>query len=315
MGAVALCAVALGLCLPGAAHAERLGLLPVSPADAAVDEALQKAAQEFSGADVLPPAEMRSQVEAAASLGVECAAHDVPCFARLAGLASLDAIVVVYVSDAEVELRLIRKGETTLSARAKVAWDADDLDTSSRGAMSQLFSRTATEARLLVETVPPGADVRVDGQVVATTPMEEPLVVTPGVHDVTATKPGFRSRADGTEARVGETVTMTIELWPVDPSENMPEEDPAYLPGDEADSMPWLLIGGGTVAGVGAVLGTLSVGTMIAAELEAQRTGGGFGGTREIFDALRVPVIVGSFAGVALLAAGGGLMMVDLLNE
>jgi hypothetical protein len=107
------------------------------------------------------------------------------------------------------------------------------------GRLRRKFDLTKDSAMLRVETRPQGAEVRVDGEMVGTTPVE--IVVEPGPRALEVSKPGHRSEKRSIEPTAGARENYSFVL----------------RRGGYKTWLPWVLLGTG-VAGIvsgGALIG------------------------------------------------------------
>jgi hypothetical protein len=156
--------------------------------------------------------------------------------------------------------------------------------------------------QLNVTTVPAGAKVFVDGEVVGTSPLE--LALAPGTHDVRVAKDGFAPRKREVELVQGVDASMTIELSPVaDPVARhvTPERRgaPAWI--------GWSVLGGGAVSTIVGV-------TLLALHTQPIRrkcTGANvdMDGTCRFNHNTLVPGAVLGAAGLTLLSTGIALVV------
>ncbi len=161
--------------------------------------------------------------------------------------------------------------------------------------------------RIVVTANEDGASVLVDGAAVGTTPLAEPVRVTPGPHEIRVEKEGFRPFTLRVTVPVGEEVSAEADLAsesaaaPPDDGAGATSPDPA--PEEGGRFYTWIAAGlaGVAVAG-GSVLGVLALGERDDANAAAT------GSSRAYDDAKSGAESMALFAdvsfGVAVLAGG-----------
>jgi hypothetical protein len=83
----------------------------------------------------------------------------------------------------------------------------------SREVLDVLLERVATErGSLEIESAVPDVEVRVDGEVVGTTPLTETVPVAPGTHRVEGRRAGFETFRRDVEVDAGQLSTVALEL-------------------------------------------------------------------------------------------------------
>ena len=92
------------------------------------------------------------------------------------------------------------------------------------------FALQPARVILFIESVPGGARVRVDGEAVGTTPLED-VEIEPGQHEVEVSRSGYELWRSAVVAQGGESVNLTARLRSIAPAESRPEvEGPSPQP-------------------------------------------------------------------------------------
>lgn len=289
-----------GLLWGGGVRAE-VGVLPTG--DAALTAALHEGARTTSDEPVMDDERLASQIEAAEGLGVTCEARAPECLARLAGLASLSAIVVTRIDGDTLVLTLVDAGEKAVVARAAGAIGESRAKTA-RELAARLFTTAAREARLRVTVTPDDARVTVGGKDHRT---GEPVAVAPGRHTVRAERTGFVAVERELEVGLGDAVDVELTLSALAgraPAASI--EEPAPLP-----ILLWVGVGGAAagaaVTAVGA--GGLLTGGVLAEVPTVPNS------VRQPLDLWRGPLVITTLAGASVLAVGGVLIGIALLTD
>ena len=192
--------------------------------------------------------------------------------------------------------------------------------TALQGDLALLAARTA---RVVVHVDQPGAEISLDGVVVGTAPLAEPLVVDVGERSVQVKLAGYspqsrRFSLAGGDRREGRFSLEQEKVAPQPEATRAPTS--VRLPaGPRASSAearsPWLWVGWGStgILATGAVVASI-LGVSAASELETLR--GKAGTQREELDATRnrahSSLLVADVLGAAALVAGGATLYVQL---
>jgi len=92
----------------------------------------------------------------------------------------------------------------------------DELDAAGRAEVEATIGRSRDELPALVDVASAtgGAAVFVDGVLERTTPVDRPLQVEPGEHEISLMRAGYAPSSTRVTARPGETASVTVELEP-----------------------------------------------------------------------------------------------------
>jgi PEGA domain len=130
-------------------------------------------------------------------------------------------------------------------------------------------------ATVRVTVVPNGAEITLDGVTVGEAPLDDPIFMSPGAHDVGASASGYSTRKESVLAKKGESQSVSIELGhrvdplpsaSAPPSSTTPEAGPPTIAdgsppqghdttvGESKSFVPVYVAGGVAVVGLGAAL-------------------------------------------------------------
>lgn len=207
-----------------------------------------------------------------------------------------------YAKAKEALEEYLKLGGTSLSAERTQAVNKD---------LSTLAERTAS---LNVVTSEVGADISLDGKVIATSPLSEPLIVDAGEHNLVVHKSGFYDATQSVTLAGHDEIELKIELKPI----------PVGVQGTPVDKKPTQVASGKVsrtaIYAAWATTGTLAVtagvvgyfGISKANELDSLRTE--YGATRDELDkahksARTLLAITDITAGLAAVAGGVALYL------
>jgi hypothetical protein len=189
-----------------------------------------------------------------------------------------------------------------------------------RKAISEMRQKVG---RLLVQGDPHGTIVSVDGEHRGRLPLTMPLLLEPGIRNITFSCDGYRPRVETLEVAPGVGYELTIHLKELTNATSGLEAEPAspaegssVTSGTEAgapttDHGRGFLIAG--IAAAAAGLGGLGAGGYFTArgvETSRQQTSEGVASNRDAFDREVNGMIAGYLAGGITVAAGVALLMV-----
>jgi len=207
-----------------------------------------------------------------------------------------------YAKAKEALEQYLKAGGSSLSAERMQAVNKD---------LSTLAERTAS---LNVVSSEVGADISLDGKVIATSPLTEPLIVDAGEHNLVLHKSGFYDAAQSVTLAGHDQIELKVELKPIPvgtqarPADTRPPPTPAGKTSRTAMYAAWATTG--TLAVTAGVVGYFGVSK--ANELDSLRTQ--YGATREELDktqksARTLLVITDVTAGLAIAAGGVALYL------
>jgi hypothetical protein len=223
---------------------------------------------------------------------------------------SPDYRVLYNIGQVRVQLARYSKAREALEAYLEKGGDAVSADRKREVAadLEMLKQRTA---RLNIVTTEDGADLLIDGIVVGTSPLAEPIVVDAGEHNIEVRKAGFYGKSTQLTLAGRDDVSIDLELVAI-PEKEAPRvvverhtEREVAKPSSDRTLM-W--IGWATT-------GTLAVGAGVAGyfgitkanDLESRRTD--FGVTRDelndMRDSSRTLFMIADVAGAAAVVVGG----------
>lgn len=208
-----------------------------------------------------------------------------------------------YAKAKEALEQYLKAGGSSLNAERLQAVNKD---------LSTLAERTASLSIVSSEV---GADISLDGKVIATSPLTEPLIVDAGEHNLVLHKSGFYDAAQSVTLAGHDQIEVKVELKPipVGAAEVRPADTrPAPLPaGKTSRTAMWAAWGAtGALAVTAGVVGYFGVSK--ANELDSLRSE--YGATREELDktqksARTLLIITDVTAGLAVAAGGVALYL------
>jgi tetratricopeptide (TPR) repeat protein len=167
-----------------------------------------------------------------------------------------------YAKAKEALEQYLKAGGTNLTAERTQAVNKD---------LATLAERTAT---LNVVTAEVGADISLDGKVIGTSPLKEPLIVDAGEHNLVLHKAGFYDSAQSVTLAGHDQVELKVELKPIPvatvtrPVDTLPPPVPASKPARTAMWASWAATG--VFAATAGITGAFGISK--ANDLETMRT-------------------------------------------
>jgi len=167
-----------------------------------------------------------------------------------------------YAKAKEALEEYLKAGGSNLSAERTQAVNKD---------LATLAERTAT---LKVVTKEAGADISLDGKVIATSPLKEALIVDAGEHNLVLHKPGFYDSAQSVTLAGHDQLELEVELKPIPiatagkPLDGQPAAVAPHKPARTAMWVSWAATG--TLAATAGIVGYFGISK--ANELESMRT-------------------------------------------
>jgi tetratricopeptide (TPR) repeat protein len=196
----------------------------------------------------------------------------------------------------------LKAGGTSLSAERTQAVNKD---------LATLAERTAT---LNIITPEVGADISLDGKVIATSPLSAPLIVDAGEHNLVLHKAGFYDAAQSVTLAGHDQLELTVELKPIPVAiqgKSGDERSPLVATGKHSTTPMWVSWAAtGTLAATAGVVGYFGISK--ANDLESMRTE--YNVSREQLDktqrsARTLLAISDITAGLAVVAGGVALYL------
>jgi hypothetical protein len=231
---------------------------------------------------------------------------DPACAASAARTVSADFAVVMTIAvdrrDYEIGIEVISAESSEITASSSercevcgIAEASELIDTQAAALRARLEALTLAPPVLSFRSTPPGAVIRIDGEVAGQAPFER--TVEPGTHDVQATLDGYIAETQRIDAVTGLRSTMAFDLQPIPRSVRFRK----------------LRVFGWTALGVGAA-GTVAGATLIGIAGRPNRldcSGDNVdpdGDCKFLYATL--PAGIGTLVtGVALLATGVGILV------
>src|SRR6185369_8519646 len=207
-----------------------------------------------------------------------------------------------YAKAKEALEQYLKAGGSSLTADRTQAVNKD---------LSTLAERTAS---LNIVSSEVGAEISLDGKVIATAPLTEPLIVDAGEHNLVLHKTGFYDAAQSVTLAGHDQIELKVELKPIPVGTQATPADtrPPPLPAGKTSRIPmyaaWATTG--TLAVTAGVVGYFGV--KKANELDSLRTE--YGATRDELDkaqksARTLLIITDVTAGLAVAAGGVALYL------
>jgi hypothetical protein len=184
-----------------------------------------------------------------------------PCVAAKIGNASYDRVVVVKVENDKTAKDLVLTGQIVLAGdfvpSADRGWCQQCTDATlvtTTGDLTRLMLQHATErnpgATLAIHTVPAGAVITLDGQMIGST--DKTVTTTAGSHTILLQRSGYRNEDRTVVTENGKTATIEATLTPVDGGAVVtPQPHP---PPEHHWVVPALVTGVGAIALVGGAI-------------------------------------------------------------
>ncbi len=302
----------------GAADAERT----------AFDEAVRRGLA-LTGVAVQSQQNTADHLAEAKTMGIACEPAETACAARLGALAGVAAVVIVVPRPAaapaagaaaaapnrafDVELLLVdvaRQGEVASVRTRGVPWDGaaqPDLD----DAVVRLVAPDRWVGVVDVKAVEAGAEVRIDGVRVGTTPLPGPIPVAPGAHSVEVRAAGKAVVRQVTVKRA-QRVVVLVDFVGADPAAAGGADHGADATSASDAPMSPLVWTGAAFLGAGLVVAGAAAGVAVASELAL-----GAPQDRATRQTLVATAMVGTGVAVAAAAtalAGAGVLVAGLLG-
>jgi hypothetical protein len=215
----------------------------------------------------------------------------------------------------QVNIQLGRYARALRMLREYVSRGGNELPTDRRTAVQAdlafLEARTAT---VKVDVQPQGAEVSIDGAVVGTAPLAEPIVVDVGERKVQARSSGYITVGQTLTLAGGDWRQITLKLEPEPVASAKPGPDPRMQPGGAprgpaapAKKSAWVWAGWGTTGALAVSSGVFAVlGASAASDLDD--LSGTRGATRDDLDDARTSAetrfLVADILGAAAVATG-----------
>ncbi len=225
-----VCVLLPTLLLFQAAEAHAAGvmaLLPTSTQGVAddvgqrVDKVLERTARAHGSYTVLTSNDMIPKLGEAQSLGIQCGAKDAECLIKLGILLEIDQLIATTVTTASdryaVEALWIdaRGGREVGRVRSLVDKSGASFESGVGDVVTALLDSSVPPARLAVTVSEPGAQVRIDGVAVGTTPLSSPVTdLAPGPHKVVVEKAGMKSIERDVLLAAGVPMALDIVMAP-----------------------------------------------------------------------------------------------------
>jgi hypothetical protein len=244
----------------------------------AIDRTVSRAVELHYGARAIAKKAVDERLEKAGAKGMRCDRTDPTCSAQIGAVCGAGVVVVatfvVAAGEATLAVRMVDVVEATQLAHASRVVKVD-LDVNAvREVLVQLDAPAARATSLDVRGEP-GARVVVDEQERGVLPLDVPLEVEPGAHDVMVMvvsvstaraqpQPPFKKRVD---VRRGEPIVVDAP-WtdvPEPPPPVEPTTAPPVLVKTPTEGPPMLLIGGGFAMAAGAIAVIVGVAPLLAA--------------------------------------------------
>lgn len=152
---------------------------------------------------------------------------------RLSGLVGQISLDIGEVADATIYIDGVEVATTPLEGPLNVAAGRRRVEVRAEGHLpfrreviiaggvevdvrATLVEASPQSGAIIVALDVPGATISLDGEVVGTTPLEEPIVASPGRHVIEATRAGYRDAGRVVEVELGEFQNVELQLTPLD---------------------------------------------------------------------------------------------------
>lgn len=248
------------------AASPRLAVLPLNGTDTSgVAAALREDLGRDGAYRVDTEVDTVGLIRSARDLGLDCGPGDVACLVKLGVLGDVAFILAPWITadeqGASLELVLVdvARGDEKKRVQRRLTGNPQEL---ARDALVELTDPDAYFASVVLEANVVGAAVLLDGATVGTTPLDGPLEVRPGTHQVRVVLEGYETFEADLPLDRGQRLPLSVELSPtraLDPSGAAPAAVDANRP-----PTPWVdhalnpfVVGGATAT---AALGAVAVG-------------------------------------------------------
>lgn len=255
--------VCTSVCASGAwAQADRIAIMPMEAVN--IESQVRNNVVNLNKYSVEPAQQTRDAVIAAKDLGIDCQGADPKCLAGLGRLSGLSRIIVAEYDDKTTKLTLTSISVAGASVEQSVTRDlgpVNDQAGNIRVTVLELLDPAALNGRAFIGTGNIAAEVFVDGTKVGTAPLDEPLSLSPGPHQLRIVADGYDPFESEINVGIGQDVQVQANLT-------------KPTAGGEAGGIsvhPVLLIGsviGGLMLTAGVVLAVGGVGVALANEAQ-----------------------------------------------
>lgn len=194
------------------------------------------------------------------------AARDSACIGRVLDEAGADRLITFKISDDKyknkpvrvVVVQILRRGADVLASGQRYceACRDDLLADLVRSVMTGALldaRRALNPTKLVIQSVPAGALVQVDGQPIGPTPVDRPI--DPGTHTIEVQAKDHRAFSQEVTVADGEIKKIVAKLEPLTPGHRIGEppggSQSITQGGSEHSIAPWLVIGGGAALAAG----------------------------------------------------------------
>ncbi|MRG97432.1 PEGA domain-containing protein [Polyangium spumosum] len=147
---------------------------------------------------------------------------------------------------AKIELGKYREATAQLEACLR---EGTKMTKAERKQVEELLAEARAKlVKLHIRLSVPGAEIRVDGEPVGTSPLEADVIVDPGQRSIAATKPGVKFVPVTLSVSPGQAMNVDIEVEPPPPAP-LPVKKDAAKPAEGGGWKPWV-VGAGTAVAV-----------------------------------------------------------------
>jgi len=230
------------LCVLATAQPPSAALLPLASDERGrVGSELREALTSFEELALQTNAKVREALDTSKALGIACTLDKLECAVQVGGLSGAELAISgnTKVTDAGdlVNLRLVDVVRMTEVRRVTLTLASDPQER--KGQLRLLVVRLVAPERergaVDVRVNPAGATIVIDRVARGRAPLETPIYVTPGKHELYVAHFGFESVTESFHVGLEETITLRFELVPSEgarPNWSMP----AVADGPDGDS-------------------------------------------------------------------------------
>ncbi|HWA70816.1 MAG TPA: PEGA domain-containing protein [Polyangiaceae bacterium] len=217
----------------------------------------------------------------------------------------------------QVRIQLARYAKALEALQEYLKQGGDEIANERREAvMNDLKMLGERTAKLRLTINEPGADISIDGVLVGTAPLAEPIVVDAGEHTVEVRKGGFYDKSSFVTVAGREEAEVKVDLVKMPPSAVVERHTDRYVEQKPDRSLMWIgWTATGTLAVGAGVVGYLGV--TKANDLESMRTDYGVSKNKldETKNSARTLFMVSDIMGAAAVVAGGVSLYLTLSSS